>query len=96
MKIIKTIIIGIALICLCNTTQAQYRATSSNDNYGLMMTLGGVSIMMGGFATRPERFRDNDGIWKVKKFHQQGPRASAIVCGITLTVTGLIASITKN
>ena len=96
MKIIKTIVIGLALIGLCNTTQAQYRSTSNNDNYALMMTLGGVSIMVGGFATRPERFRDNDGIWKVKKFHQQGPRASAIICGITLTFTGLIAAITNK
>jgi hypothetical protein len=94
MKTIKIIIISLAMMGLCNTTQAQYKSTGKGK-YGLLMSLGGVSIMIGGFATRPERYYNN-GLWIEKPFHRQGPRATAIVCGMTLTITGFITAISGN
>ena len=93
MKTIKTIIVAIALIGLCNAAQAQYGSRVRNGNNGLAMTIGGVSLMIGGFTTRPDRYVGADGVWRPKPFYNQGPRASAIFCGLTLTITGLITSI---
>lgn len=92
----KAIIIGLALIGLCNIAQAQYGNRPGRGNTGLAMTLGGVSIMIGGFVTRPEKYYTTNGVWEVKPFHRQGPRASAIVCGLSLTITGLITSLLKK
>lgn len=94
MKTIKTIIVAIALIGLCNTANAQRGL--NNGNTGLAMTLGGVSLMIGGFTTQPDKFVGTDGVWRPKPFYNQGPRASAIVCGVALTITGLITSIIKK
>ena len=102
MKTIKIIIISLTLIGLCNRSYAgdstdtptpRYR--SGGNGYGLIV-LGGVTLAIGGFATRPEKYHAGNGIWLEKPFHQQGPRASAIVCGVTLTITGLIAAIVNN
>ena len=101
MKTIKTIIVTLAMIGLCNSSyagdstdtdpQPKYRGTG--NGYGLM-ALGGVTLAIGGFATRPDRYY-NGTTWVDKPFYNQGPRASAIVCGVSLTVTGLISAILK-
>jgi len=99
----KKILIGLVLIGLCNgvcagdstdTEPPKYKTVGRNS-YGLM-ALGGVTLAIGGFATRPEKFHMGNGVWQVKPFYQQGPRASAIVCGVTLTITGLISAIVNN
>lgn len=71
------------------------RYRSSGNGYGLM-ALGGVTLTLGGILTRPEKFYTDDGVWQVKPFHKQGPRASAIVCGVSLTITGLITAIINH
>jgi hypothetical protein len=98
----KKILIGLVLIGLCNgvyandstDTDPTPRYRSGSNGYGLI-ALGGVSIAIGGFATRPERYY-NGNMWVTKPFYRQGPRASAIVCGVTLTITGLISAIVNN
>ena len=102
MKTIKTIIVTLALIGLCNNSYAgdstdtdpRPRYSNGGNGYGLM-ALGGVTIAIGGFATRPDRYY-NGTTWITKPFHKQGPRASAIVCGVSLTITGLISAIVNN
>ena len=99
MKIIKIIIVSILLIGLCNTTYAADSTstdpgpgyTTSGDGYGLM-ALSGVTLTIGAVTTTPDQYYRN-GVFMDKPFHKQGARASAIVCGVTLTVTGLIAAI---
>ena len=71
------------------------RYSSRGNGYGLM-ALGGVTIAIGGFATRPDKYLAPGGVWIDKPFHKQGPRASAIVCGVTFTITGLISAIVNN
>tara|TARA_Y100000034_G_scaffold112940_1_gene147413 strand:+ start:90 stop:398 length:309 start_codon:yes stop_codon:yes gene_type:complete len=98
MKIIKTIIISLILISSnvyagdSTNAEPQPRYRGNGNGYGLM-ALGGVTIAIGGFATRPDRYLSGNGIWLEKPFYKQGPRASAIVCGVTLTITGLIGAI---
>jgi hypothetical protein len=99
MKTIKIIIISILLAGLCNTTYAGDstltdplpRHSSNGDGYGLM-ALGGVTLTLGAFTTTPDQYYNN-GSWQVKPFHKQGARSSAIVCGVSLTITGLISAI---
>ena len=99
MKIIKIIIVSILLIGLCNTTYASDSTstdpgpgyTTSGDGYGLM-ALSGVTLTIGAITTTPDQYYRN-GVFIDKPFHKQGARASAIVCGVTLTITGLIAAI---
>ena len=96
----KKLVIIIAFIGMCNIVQAgdstaadpQPRYRGGGDGYGLM-ALGGVTLTIGGILTRPEKFYTDAGVWEVKPFHKQGPRASAIVCGVSLTITGLITAI---
>jgi hypothetical protein len=97
MKIIRIILISLALMgsnvyANDSTETPTPRYRSVGNGYGLM-ALGGVTIAIGGFATRPEKFHMGNGVWQVKPFYNQGPRASAIVCGVTLTITGLITAI---
>jgi len=96
----KKLIIALTLISFCNclyagdstaTDEPNPRYYHGSKGYGLMF-LGGVTLTIGGITTRPERFYNN-GVWQVKPFHKQGARASAIVCGISLTATGLISAI---
>jgi len=100
MKIIRIILISLALLGSnvyandSTDTDPTPRYRSGSNGYGLI-SLGGVSIAIGGFATRPERYY-NGNMWVTKPLHRQGPRASAIVCGVTLTITGLIAAIINN
>jgi len=98
----KKLITFLLFIGLCNgiyagdsTDAPTPRYRSGGNGYGLM-ALGGVTLALGGFVTRPEKYYAGKGIWLEKPFHQQGPRASAIVCGITLTITGLISAIVNN
>ena len=74
-------------------TDPNPRYGGNGDGYGLM-ALGGVTLAVGGFVTRPDRYY-NGTAWVDKPFYNQGPRASAIVCGVSLTVTGLISAILK-
>ena len=106
MKIIKTIKIMVASLavmgCTISTSFAGDSSSTSPDpryggygnGYGFM-ALGGVTIALGAFTTRPDRYY-NGSIWVDKPFHRQGPRASAIVCGVTLTITGLIGAIVNK
>jgi hypothetical protein len=99
MKTIKIIIISILITGFCNTTYAADSTntdpgpgyTTSGDGYGLM-ALSGVTLTIGAVTTTPDQYYRN-GVFMDKPFHKQGARASAIVCGVTLTVTGLIAAI---
>jgi len=99
----KKIIISLLFIGLFNgvyagdstDTDPTPRYRSTGNGYGLM-ALGGVTLTIGGFATRPDRYLASSGVWLDKPFHKQGPRASAIVCGVTLTITGLITAIINN
>ncbi len=103
MKTMKTIIVTLALVSLCNglyagdstDTAPNPRYGGNGNGYGLM-ALGGVTLTIGGLATRPDRYLAPGGVWLDKPFHKQGPRASAIVCGVTLTITGLISAIVNN
>ena len=96
----KKLIIILLFIGLCNgiyandstNTDPTPRYSSGGNGYGLM-ALGGVTVAIGGFATRPDRYLAPGGVWLDKPFHKQGPRASAIICGMTLTITGLISAI---
>ena len=98
----KKLITILLFIGLCNgvfagdstDTDPRPRYSSGGDGY-MLMALGGVTIAIGGFATRPDRYY-NGTTWMTKPFHKQGPRASAIICGVTLTITGLIAAIINN
>ena len=99
MKKLITILLFIGLcngVCAGDSTdtdpQPKYRG--GGDGYGLM-ALGGVTLAIGGFATRPDRYY-NGTTWVDKPFYNQGPRASAIVCGVSLTITGLISAIVNN
>lgn len=96
----KKLIIALTFIAVCNMVQAgdstdtdpgpRYR--SGGNRYGLIV-LSGITLTIGGITTRPEKFYTGAGIWQVKPFHKQGPRASAIICGVSLTITGLITAI---
>ena len=96
----KKLITILLFIGLCNgvyandstDTDPRPRYSSGGDGY-MLMALGGVTVAVGGFATRPDRYLAPGGVWLDKPFHKQGPRASAIVCGVSLTVTGLISAI---
>ena len=95
----KKTIVSILFIGLLNGVYAgDSTDTTPNPHYGGngygLMALGGVTLAIGGFATRPDRYY-NGTTWVDKPFYNQGPRASAIVCGVTLTVTGLISAILK-
>ena len=102
MKIIKIIIVCILLIGLWNTTYAADSTstdpgpgyTTSGDGYGLM-ALSGVTLTIGAITTTPDQYYRN-GVFIDKPFHKQGARASAIVCGVTLTISGLIAAIANH
>ena len=95
----RKLAIIIAFIGMCNIVQAgdstdtdpRPRYGGGGNGYGLM-ALGGVTLTIGGILTRPEKFYTG-AVWQVKPFHKQGPRASAIVCGVSLTITGLITAI---
>jgi hypothetical protein len=97
----KKLIMTLLLIGICGLTQGadstitepQPKYRGGGDGYGLM-ALGGVTLAIGGFVTRPDRYY-NGTTWVDKPFYNQGPRASAIVCGVSLTVTGLISAILK-
>jgi UPF0716 family protein affecting phage T7 exclusion len=89
----KKIIVALVLIGLSYTTQAQSRRSTHELGAGFAMTIGGIGFTIGGFTTRPEKFYTSSGAWQIKPFHKQGARSSAIVCGISLTITGLITSI---
>ena len=99
MKTLKIIVISILLIGLCNITYAGDststdplpRHNSNNDGFGLM-ALGGVTLTLGAITTVPDQYYNN-GVWMNKPFHKQGARSSAIVCGVSLTITGLISAI---
>ena len=99
MRVIKIIIISILLVGLCNTTHAGDstltdplpRPNSNSDGFGLM-ALGGVTHTIGAITTVPDQYYNN-GVWMNKPFHKQGARSSAIVCGVSLTITGLISAI---
>ena len=89
----KSLIITLALVGLCLITKAQTTGGIRSNGAGLVMTMGGIGLTIGGFTTRPDKYYTGNGIWQVKPFHKQGGRASAIVCGVSLTITGLITSI---
>jgi hypothetical protein len=101
MKVIKVIVISILLTGLCNITYAGDstntdplpRHNSNNDGFGLM-ALGGITLTLGAITTVPDQYYNN-GSWQVKPFHKQGARSSAIICGVSLTITGLITAIAK-
>jgi|TARA_R110002012_G_scaffold293427_1_gene489095 hypothetical protein len=100
MKTLKIIVISILLIGLCNITYAGDststdplpRHNSNNDGFGLM-ALGGVTLTLGAISTIPNKYHVGNGVWQIKPFHKQGPRSSAIICGVSLTITGLISAI---
>ena len=95
----KKIIISLLFMALCagvyaadsTSTDPGPGYTTSGDGYGLM-ALSGVNLTIGAVTTIPDQYYNN-GVWMDKPFHKQGARASAIVCGVTLTITGLIAAI---
>lgn len=101
MKTIKIIIVSTLLIGLCNITYARDstntdplpRHNSNNRGYGLM-ALGGITLTLGALTTTPDQYYNN-GSWQVKPFYKQGARSSAIICGVSLTITGLITAIAK-
>jgi len=98
----KKLIVALTFVGLCNLTQAtdpidtkeiiQYHTF---NNHGLLISLGGVTFLVGGFATRPERYWDGN-TWNNKPFYNQGPRAFAIGTGVSLTVCGLITAIANR
>lgn len=96
----KKLIMTLLLIGICGLTQGadstitepQPKYRGGGDGYGLM-ALGGVTIAVGGILTRPDKYYTGNGVWLEKPFYNQGPRASAIIAGVSLTITGLIGAI---
>jgi hypothetical protein len=101
MKIIKLVLLNLLLISLCNTLYAGDSTSaepspgysSRGNGYGLM-ALGGITLTLGAITTIPDQHYNN-GSWQVKPFHKQGARSSAIICGVSLTISGLITAIVK-
>ena len=89
----KKLIVMITLLGLSYTLQAQSGRASYKPCTGFALTMSGICITVGGFTTRPDKQYTGNGVWRVKPFHKQGARASAIIFGVSLTVTGLITSI---
>ena len=90
---IKKLLLTLTLIGLFYTTQAQPKKILYKSGTGFAMTMGGIGLTVGGFTTRPDKHYTGNGVWQAKPFHKQGARASAIIFGISLTLTGLITSI---
>lgn len=99
----KKLILTLALFSFCNclyaedstsitTSEPKPRYSHGSDGFGIMIS-GGIILTIGGVATRPDKYHIGNGVFQTKPFHKQGARASAIVCGISLTATGLISAI---
>lgn len=97
----KKLILTLALFSFCNclyaedstsTSEPRPRYSNGSDGFGIMI-VGGITLTIGGVATRPDKYHIGNGVFQTKPFHKQGARASAIVCGISLTATGLISAI---
>tara|TARA_R110000796_G_scaffold123761_1_gene238123 strand:- start:3588 stop:3896 length:309 start_codon:yes stop_codon:yes gene_type:complete len=101
MKTIKLTVLSFLFLGMCNGVYAGDSTFSEpTPNYGSrgkgygLMALGGVTLALGAFTTTPDQYYNN-GSWQVKPFHKQGARSSAIICGVSLTLTGLITAIAK-
>ena len=90
---IKKLLLALTLIGLSYTIQAQPKKVLYKPGTGFAMTMGGIGLTVGGFTTRPDKHYTGNGVWQAKPFHKQGARASAIIFGVSLTLTGLITSI---
>lgn len=103
----KKQLIVIAMILMSMSCYSQNRKSYSDNNSsktGLYMTIGGVFFSTAGFLTpanytstySPNNTSNYNFTNHTVPFFQQGPRATCIVAGVTLTFTGLITMAAKK
>ena len=86
----------VLFVSLSYFSYAQSGRSFQKAGTGFAMTMSGIGLTVGGFTTRPDKYYVGNGVWQVKPFHKQGGRSSVIICGISLTITGLITSIVNS
>ena len=103
----KTLLL-LSLMLLSLSASAQYKKGKLDNpmTSGLILTGGGVGMTLGAFftpneyywvgqQTQPNQSNANAGTWEVKPFYKQGAKFYGVCGGVTLTISGLITTLSN-
>lgn len=96
----KVLLIICLFLCLSAKSKAQSYSRGNSGSKAPALIIGGVGFTVAGLLTKPEWYYQNPapmtGPQVNKPFFQQRTRMLPVVCGVTLTISGLITAIVEK